>query len=133
VITQAEKRLAGQPRISFHRGSFRETPLPEGYDLVTLVRILHDHDDAVVEALLAAVNAALPPAGSLLVVEPMADSAYAKRMGDAYFGLYLWAMGSGRPRSRAELTAMLKKAGFASVRPVKTALPIIASAIVATK
>jgi demethylspheroidene O-methyltransferase len=63
----------------------------------------------------------------------MADSTQAKRMGDAYFGFYLWAMNSGRPRSSHELTEMLRRAGFHVVRPVKTALPIITSALVASK
>ena len=68
-----------------------------------------------------------------MVGEPMAESAGAVRMGDAYFGLYLWAMGSGRPRTAREIKAMLKNAGFQSINPVKTALPIIASALVAIK
>lgn len=133
VIAEAEKRFASNGSIEFHRGSFKQTALPAGYDLITLVRILHDHDDAVVEALLTKVFAALPDGGRLLIVEPMADSPHAQRMGDAYFGLYLWAMGSGRPRSSDELQKMLSKAGFASVNTVKTALPIITSALVAKK
>ncbi len=44
---------------------------------------------------------ALPPGGTLLIAEPMAGTPGAEAMGDAYFGLYLWAMGSGRPRSAA--------------------------------
>jgi demethylspheroidene O-methyltransferase len=133
VIAEAQKRLAGSESIEFHSGTFKNTALPSDYDLITLVRILHDHDDSVVEALLAKTYAALPAGGRLLIVEPMAESAGAKRMGDAYFGLYLWAMGSGRPRSAAELMSMLKNAGFSTIRPVATALPVITSALVATK
>ncbi len=133
VIAEARKRIAGSGSIEFHSGSFKDGPLPGGYDLVTVVRILHDHDDAVVEALLAKVYAALPAGGRLLIVEPMADSTHAERMGDAYFGLYLWAMGSGRPRSANESRQMLARAGFATVKTVKTALPIITSALVAIK
>ena len=101
--------------------------------MITLVRILHDHDDDVAQALLRQIYNALPAGGRLLIVEPMAGSTHAERMGDAYFGLYLWAMGSGRPRSASELTKMLANAGFAEVRNVRTALPIITSAIVARK
>jgi demethylspheroidene O-methyltransferase len=133
VLAEAQKRIGGSASIAFHPGSFKDTALPTGYDLVTLVRILHDHDDEVAQALLAKVYEALPAGGRLLVVEPMADSANAKRMGDAYFGIYLWAMGSGRPRSADETRAMLKKAGFAQVDKVKTALPIITSALIARK
>ena len=133
VIIEAQKQLVGHASIAFHPGNFKDTPLPTGYDLITLVRILHDHDDGVAESLLAKIYAALPKGGRLLIVEPMADQKYAKRMGDAYFGLYLWAMNSGRPRSVSETTAMLSKAGFTRIDRVKTALPIITSALVARK
>jgi demethylspheroidene O-methyltransferase len=134
VIAQARIALeGGSAAIELHPGSFKETALPSGYDLISLVRILHDHDDSAVEALLAKAYNALPSGGRLLIVEPMADSNHATRMGDAYFGLYLWAMGSGRPRSAEELTKLLQKAGFATVKTVKTPLPIITSALVAIK
>jgi demethylspheroidene O-methyltransferase len=128
VIAQADGRL-GQ----MHPGSFKTDPIPRGYDLVTLSRILHDHDDNVAAALLTTIHAALPPGGRLLIVEPMASSPGARRMGDGYFGLYLWAMNSGRPRSAGEIGNMLQKAGFTRSKPINTALPIITSAIVATK
>lgn len=133
VIAEAQKRVASEGAVELHPGSFKQTAFPAGYDIMTLVRIVHDHDDSVVKPLLARVFAALPTGGRLLIVEPMADAPHAQRMGDAYFGLYLWAMGSGRPRSQAELHQMLTNAGFSLVKPVKTALPIIASALVAIK
>ncbi len=51
-------------------GSFRYEPLPSGADAVSLIRVLYDHDDDVVMALLASVHAALLPGGRLLVSEP---------------------------------------------------------------
>ena len=134
VIDEAQKRLgkdADAPHIEYHAGSFKDSALPTGFDLISLVRILHDHDDDVVQALLAKIHGALSKGGQLLIVEPMAESAGAQRMGDAYFGMYLWAMGSGRPRSRSAYRDMLQKAGFSHVRTVGTALPIITSALVA--
>lgn len=133
VIAVARQRTVSARTIEYYSGSFKETPVPTGYDLITLVRILHDHDDSVAEALLSKIYRSLPDGGKLLIVEPMADSAYAQRMGDAYFGLYLWAMGSGRARSAAELRRMLVTAGFGTIKTVKTALPIITSALVAKK
>lgn len=132
VVSQAGVRLASA-QVAFHAGNFKQDPLPQGYDLITLVRILHDHDDDVAQALLGKIYNALPVGGKLLIVEPMADSLHAKRMGDAYFGLYLWAMGSGRPRAALELKKMLATAGFADARNVPTALPIITSVMVARK
>ncbi len=136
VIDGAESRLAAavaQGRVTFHRGSFKTDALPHGYDLITMCRIAHDHDDDVVAALLAAIHAALPANGHLLIIEPLAETASATRMGDAYFGLYLWAMGSGQPRSESRLRAMLAEAGFSHVKAAKTGLPIITSLLVASR
>lgn len=134
VATQARDILDGQGlhRVIAHGGSFRDDPLPVGADLMTLVRILHDHDDAVVLALLQAVRAALPPRGTLLIAEPMAGTPGAQAMGDAYFGLYLWAMGSGRPRSATAYADMLRKAGFGRVSERQTGLPMVTRLLVAT-
>jgi demethylspheroidene O-methyltransferase len=105
-------------------GDFKRDALPSGADLATLVRVLYDHDDAPAAALLAAVRRALPPGGTVLVAEPMSQAAGAERMGAAYFGVYLWAMGSGRVRSAAEHGALLQAAGFVEVREHATALPV---------
>ena len=135
VVAGAETTLGRDaliaPRLSLHNGSFLHDALPTGFDLVTLVRILHDHDDEPALRLLRAVRAALPPGGTLLIGEPMAGAAGGAAMGDAYFGLYLWAMGSGRPRRPAELGAMLRSAGFASWKEIPTHLPLVCGAIVA--
>ncbi len=123
----------GLSRITCHGGSFRDQPLPGGFDLISLVRILHDHDDSVVAALLARAHAALSPGGRLLIAEPMAGTRGAEAMGDAYFGLYLWAMGSGRPRSANAYRALLAEAGFSRVRERQTALPMVARLLVAER
>lgn len=120
-------------RATVFGGDFLADPLPGGYDLVSLVRVLHDHDDAPALALLRAIRDALPPAGRLLIAEPMARTPGAEPAGDAYFGLYLLAMGSGRPRSPREIAAMLLTAGFASSRLIRTAIPLTARVIVATR
>jgi demethylspheroidene O-methyltransferase len=114
-------------------GSFFDDPLPRGADIVTLIRILHDHDDAPAQALLDAIAAALSPGDTLLISEPMADTPGARPMGEAYFGFYLHAMGSGRPRTPAEIGAMLKLAGFSHWRTVGTQLPLITRIVVATR
>ncbi|WP_299322482.1 methyltransferase [Parasphingopyxis sp.] len=119
------------PRAQIHAGDFRHDPIPDGFDLISLVRILHDHDDDVVLALLAKVRAVLPAHGTLLIAEPMAGTRGAEAMGDAYFGLYLWAMRSGRPRRPEEIGAMLSEAGFSIWRTRPTPQPLIARIIVA--
>jgi demethylspheroidene O-methyltransferase len=107
------------------------TPLPGGFDVVSLVRILHDHDDERALALLAAARRSLRPGGRLLVAEPLADAPGAGRVIDAYFSVYLLAMGSGKPRTRAELQALIETAGFRRIRRRRTRVPLIASVLVA--
>jgi demethylspheroidene O-methyltransferase len=111
-------------RASVHGGSFLADALPAGADVVTLVRVLHDHDDGSVLALLRRVRAVLPDDGVLVIAEPMADAPGAAAMGDAYFGFYLLAMGQGRARTPARLGELLAEAGFAPGRLVPTRLPI---------
>ena len=120
-------------RVRVFGGDFSRDTLPEGADLVTLVRVLHDHDDPLVETLLRAAHRALPAGGRLLVAEPLAGTSGAERMGDAYFGIYLWAMGSGRPRSAQELTGMLEKAGFSRICRPSTRIPLQTSVLIAEK
>ncbi len=112
-------------------GDFRTDALPQGADLVSLVRILHDHDDATVQALLRAVRTCLPPGGTLLIAEPLAATSGAEPVGDAYFGFYLMAMGRGRPRRAAELTSMLAEAGFDRIRTLRTRSPLLTGLLLA--
>lgn len=118
-------------RSTVHGGDFLQEPLPTGADVATLVRVVHDHDDADAARLLAAVRRALSPGGVLVLGEPMADTAGAQAMGDAYFGLYLFAMGSGQPRTPQQLTALLQAAGFSRVRRLHTRVPLQVQVLVA--
>lgn len=127
----AEIAAAKAPGLTVFGGSFLTDPLPTGFDCLTLIRILHDHDDAAVLTLLRAARTALAPGGRLVIGEPMAERGKDARVGDAYFGMYLLAMGSGRARRRAELAEMLRSTGFASVRFPRTALPLVAGVVVA--
>lgn len=111
-------------------GSFLRDTLPRGADVVSLIRVVHDHDDAAVLNLFARVREALPDNGVLVIGEPMSGGAGVDSV-SAYFNLYLHAMGSGRPRSFAALQKLLRQSGFADVRLRKTRIPMIASVIVA--
>lgn len=122
----------GTERVTAHPGNFFKDSIPQDYDMVSLIRILHDHDDAPAQALLANIRASLAPGARLLIAEPMARIPGAEPMGEAFFGLYLWAMGSGRPRSPAEIIAMTRAAGFTRARLVATAQPVNASVILAS-
>lgn len=112
-------------------GDFLVDPLPTGADAAIFVRVLHDHDDARVRHMLAAARRALPAGGTLLIAEPFADAPGARTVGAAYFGFYLLAMGRGRARTPDELTGMLREAGFAAVRRVRTRMPLQTGLLVA--
>lgn len=116
-----------------HAGDMFHDALPKGFDAISLVRILHDHDDAPVEQLLSRCFDALPSGGQLIIAEPMAGTKSAESIGHTYFGFYLWAMGSGRPRTKSELTNMLKRAGFSGIRERKTHIPALVRVITAKK
>ncbi|EAU40220.1 Hydroxyneurosporene methyltransferase CrtF [Fulvimarina pelagi HTCC2506] len=135
VADLAREALRSHPashRFTVHGGNFLDAPLPDGCDLITLVRILHDHDDDIVLALLDRISHALRPSrGTLLISEPMADERARSRIGDAYFNIYLHAMGTGRPRTPSELTRFLERTGFSRIRHLSTGMPIATSALVA--
>jgi demethylspheroidene O-methyltransferase len=126
-----ENGLGG--RAQGYGGDFYSSPLPEGADLFTLVRVLHDHDDDKAKALLDKIYAALPKGGQLIIAEPMAGTSGAEPMGDAYFGLYLFAMGSGRPRPAEEIESMLRQAGFTATKRIGTPRPLLVRVIEARK
>ena len=119
--------------VAIHGGNFFKDDLPTGFDLISLVRILHDHDDEPAMKLLRNIARSLAPGQQLMIAEPMAATDSAESMGDAYFGMYLWAMGSGRPRTKGQISAMLKRAGFAKIREIPTAIPLIARVLIATR
>lgn len=134
VAAHARERLAAEglsERIHIRSGNFFADGFPGGADVMSLVRVLHDHDDAAVLMILRKARMALPPGGVLLIAEPFADVRGAEAAGEAYLGFYLAAMGRGRPRTVPELTAMAREAGFAKVKRVATRYPILVGLLVA--
>lgn len=111
-------------RVHVVDGDFFKDALPIGADLVTLVRVIHDHDDAQALELLRAVRRCLPDHGTVLLAEPMAGAPDAERVGAAYFGFYLMAMRSGLPRTPETLCALLLAAGFEKPRLLAPPMPL---------
>ncbi len=134
VAARARARLSAAgmgDRATCEGGNFHADALPTGADVISLVRVLLDHDDDSVLRLLKRVRAALPPGGVLLIAEAMAGVKGAETVGDAYFAFYLMAMGKGRARRASELHAMLATAGFRRSRERPTRFPIQTGLIVA--
>jgi demethylspheroidene O-methyltransferase len=120
-------------RVAAVGGDFFTDPWPQGADAISLVRVLHDHDDSAVASLLRSAHRSLPPAGTVLIAEPMAGGPRAERVGDAYFGLYLRAMGRGRARSPAQFAQLLHGAGFEKIQRLPTRIPLLTQVLQAQR
>jgi demethylspheroidene O-methyltransferase len=134
VAAIAREQLGASPvatRSEAVGGDFTIDLLPTGADVVSLVRVLHDHEDDVAAVLLRAIRLALPPGGTLLIAEPMAGTRGAEPVGDAYFGFYFLAMGGGRARTPERIKHMLSEAGFSHTRLLRSRMPMVARVMVA--
>jgi demethylspheroidene O-methyltransferase len=120
-------------RLTIVPGSFRDDPLPRGADAISLIRVLYDHSDDTVAALLRQVYAALPPGGRLIISEPMTGDARPERAGDAYFALYCMAMRTGRARSATQISALVRQAGFERITTLRPARPFVTSVLTAVR
>ncbi len=123
-----------EERITAHGGSFTADALPVSADLVTLLRVAHDHPDEVVRVLLKAIYEALPAGGQLLLAEPMAQEAGGRpAVSDPYFHFYLLAMGAGKLRTAEELSSLMRDAGFVQVRTLSNPMRLHAGLLLAQK
>lgn len=118
-------------RALVHGGDFTRDRLPDDADCVTLIRVLCDHDDARVAAVLANLHRSLRPGTRLIVAEAMSGASEGARLGAAYFGIYFLALGSGRCRSDLEIMGLLAAAGFSAIRRVPSPNPLIATLVTA--
>lgn len=133
LARQNHAALGLQAPLEYHPGSFFDDALPRGADLVTLIRVAHDHADEPLRTLLRKIFDALPVGGTLLLAEPMAQEPTEALAGDAYFHFYLLAMGAGRLRTPTELGQLLGDCGFVHVELVPNAMPIHTRLLLARK
>ncbi len=132
VVPAAQERFesAGiQNRTEIIPGTFRNGGLPDGADLISMVRVLYDHSDETVADLLLSAYDALPPGGRIVISEPMTGGTVPQRAGDTYFALYCMAMRTGRARSSSEISALLSDAGFVDIKTPHTRRPFITSVV----
>lgn len=136
VVPDAHRRFAAcgmTDRVQIVPGSFRDAPLPVGADMISLVRVLYDHSDQTVLALLRSAYDALPHKGRILISEPMTGGMRPERAGDAYFALYCMAMRTGRARSVDEIADLLTAVGFAKIARPKPHRPFVTSVVEGVK
>lgn len=135
VAARAREKVASQPLGQCprcHGGSFLDDDLPRGHDCVSLVRVLFDHEDAVVLRLLRNVRAAMEPGQTLVIAEPMAgNGSRGQRYATAYFGVYVMAMGSGRCRTPEQIGTLATQAGFSRFGVQACRSPLMATVVVA--
>lgn len=133
VADEATRKFAGLglgDRATAFGGDFHRDALPTGFDAISLVRILLDHDDDTACRILTAARQALPPGGCVIVAELMSGAPGAETISDAYFGLYLFAMGRGRPRSAEGIRALMIEAGLTEIRAVNTRRALMTQLVV---
>ncbi len=136
VIAAARQRLDASQvadRIDTVAGSFRDDPLPTEADAISLIRVLYDHRDDTVIALLAKAFATLPAGGRLIVSEPMSGGNHPDRAGDVYFSFYCMAMRTGTVRSQARIAELCRAVGFADIETPRPARSFITSVVTARK
>jgi demethylspheroidene O-methyltransferase len=134
VVPEATSRFASEGlagRVSIVPGSFRHDVLPQGADAISLVRVLYDHSDETVLALLASVRRSLAKGGRLIISEPMSGGSRPDPITDTYFAFYTLAMGTGRTRSAARIAELLGQAGFSGIRSIPGIRPYITSVVIA--
>lgn len=134
VVEQAKGRLSVnnlEQRVQCVGGDFYVDPLPIGADIISLIRVIHDHNDDDVVRLLTAIRRQLPDDGTLLLAEPMAGHKQTDKVANAYFGFYLMAMGKGRPRTPGEIGTLLQQAGFRRYKLLPNQMPLQTQIMVA--
>jgi len=101
-------------------GSFFES-VPEGADAYMMKHIIHDWDDERAMQILLNCHRAMKPGGRLLVIDVVLDSKAAGQYGQLLDLEMLTLTPRGRERTKAEFTALLKRAGFTLRRITPTA------------
>jgi len=97
--------------------------VPSSGDAYILKHVIHDWDDTRAVSILEICRRAMPPRGTLLIVEgvypPRIDQSIASR-GAAANDVNMLVVAGGRQRSETEFRALLEAAGFRLTRIVPT-------------
>ncbi|MDC0668090.1 methyltransferase [Nannocystis radixulma] len=111
----ARPELAG--RVDAIAGDLFRTPLPSGFDVITMCRSAMDWGDAKMVEVYRRAREALPPDGRFLVIERMLPARVLPEALPMYLrGVYFLAKSeSTRYRSPQEHLALLRAAGFSDI------------------
>ncbi|HEY2250872.1 MAG TPA: class I SAM-dependent methyltransferase [Planctomycetaceae bacterium] len=117
-------------RVTIANGDFFADPLPAG-DLFALGRILHDWSEEKIVKLLARIVDRLPAGGGLLIAEKLLVDDQSGPIWAQMQNLNMLTCTEGKERTLAQYDALLKQAGFADVKGVRTSSPL--DAVLAVK
>lgn len=117
-------------RVTITGGDFFADPLPTG-DLFALGRILHDWSEEKIVKLLARIFESLPAGGGLLIAEKLLVDDQSGPSWAQMQNLNMLTCTEGKERTLRQYDALLKHAGFAEVKGVRTAAPL--DAVLAVK
>ena len=134
VEDRARERIAEaglQERIDFIGGDFLNEPLPRGWPVMMLHRVLWDWDDERASVLLGRIHEALPAGGRLLITEGMWSGDPVVDLLLNPFHLYM-QFGGFHLRSREQVAALVRAAGFASLE-FRSVQPLLLPLVVAEK
>jgi DNA-binding HxlR family transcriptional regulator len=118
-LVEERARAAGlADRLGFAGGDFLNGPLPEGYDVLSFVRVLHDWPAGVARMLLEKAKGALQPGGRIVVCEELrTHDRLAVQLFWTYFLIGVDACTS-RLREVEWYTEALAALGFADIRVI---------------
>lgn len=102
-------------RVQLVPGSFFDS-VPEGADAYVIKNVLHDWDDATCVRILEVVRRAMKPGQRLVLVEQLLERDDARHFVNVVDMHMMIACVNGRERSRAELRALMERAGFTAGR-----------------
>ncbi|MFL6260834.1 MAG: methyltransferase [Thermoanaerobaculia bacterium] len=125
-LVEDRARAAGlADRLGSISGDFLNEPLPEGYDVLSFVRVLHDWPADVARTLLEKAKAALPPGGRLVICEEFRTR---DRLAVQFFWTYFLIGVDGctsRLREVGWYTEVLGGLGFGDIRVIPGAFDVV--------
>lgn len=126
ALVEDRARAAGLTgRLGTVAGDFLNGPFPEGYDVLSFVRVLHDWPADVARTLLEKAKAALPPGGRLVICEEFRNC---DRLAIQFFWTY-FLVGvdacTSRLREVEWYTEALAGLGFGDIRVIPGAFDAV--------
>ncbi len=128
TTAQAAADAGVSDRISTQLGSFLTEDLGEGYDVVLLFEIVHEHTPENNAELVGRAARALRPGGIIVILEDVAGDTLEEH--NAAFSLAMFACSGDRTYALEEIEGWLTDAGLVDVRQMP--LPASVSLVVAS-